>query len=112
DIRLDQRRGRVESFACRTLQGTAFNVHARPDGAAFGGAEKAPGLLASRAQESDGVANGHGVVGWYFMEHPHYYSSVGVVHPSTVDLSFYKRGPSDLKRADGSTVETLGALGL
>jgi hypothetical protein len=46
------------------------------------------------------------------MEHPHYYGSIGVVYPSTVDLSFYKRGPSDLKRADGTNVETLGALGL
>jgi hypothetical protein len=79
---------------------------------ALGGIENARVLLASRSQESDGVANGHGVVGRYFMEHPHYYGSVGVVHPSTVDLSFYKRGPSDLKRADGTAVETLGALGL
>ena len=112
DIRLDQRRGRVESFACRTLQGTTFNVHAGRYVLALGGIENARVLLASRSQESDGVANGHGVVGRYFMEHPHYYGSVGVVHPSTVDLSFYKRGPSDLKRADGTAVETLGALGL
>jgi choline dehydrogenase-like flavoprotein len=79
---------------------------------ALGGIENARVLLASRSQESDGVANGRGVVGRYFMEHPHYYGSVGVVHPLTVDLSFYKRGPSDLKRADGTAVETLGALGL
>ena len=112
DIRLDQRRGRVESLACRTLQGTTFNVHAGRYVLALGGIENARVLLASRSQESDGVANGRGVVGRYFMEHPHYYGSVGVVHPLTVDLSFYKRGPSDLKRADGTAVETLGALGL
>ena len=112
DIRLDQRRGRVESFACRTLQGNAFHVHAGRYVLALGGIENVRVLLASRSQESDGVANGHGVVGKYFMEHPHYYGSIGVVHPSTVDLAFYRRGPSDLRRADGTTVEMLGALGL
>jgi choline dehydrogenase-like flavoprotein len=69
-------------------------------------------LLASRSQQPEGVANGHDVVGRYFMEHPHYYGSVGVVHAASLDLSFYKRAPSDLKRADGTPVEILGALGL
>ena len=112
DIRLDQRRAGVESLACRTLQGNTFNVHAGRYVLALGGIENARVLLASRSQESDGVANGHGVVGRYFMEHPHYYGSIGVVHPSATDLEFYKRGPSDLKRADGTGVEILGALGL
>jgi choline dehydrogenase-like flavoprotein len=112
DIRLDQRRGRVESFACRTLQGNTFNVHTGRYVLALGGIENVRVLLASRSQESDGVANGHGVVGRYFMEHPHYYGSIGVVHRSAVNLAFYKRGPSDLRRADGTAVETLGALGL
>ncbi len=112
DIRLDQRRGQVESFACRTLRGNTFNVHAGRYVLALGGIENVRVLLASRSQESDGVANGHGVVGRYFMEHPHYYGSIGVVHSSAANLEFYQRGPSDLKQADGTPVEILGALGL
>ena len=34
------------------------------------------------------------------------------MHPSATDLEFYQRGVSDLKRADGTAVEILGALGL
>ena len=79
---------------------------------ALGGIENARVLLASRSQQREGVANGHDVVGRYFMEHPHYYGSIGVVHPASLDLSFYTRAESDLKRSDGRPVEMLGALGL
>ena len=112
DIRLDQTRGRVEAFACRTLEGTAFRVNAGHYVLALGGVENARVLLASRSQQREGVANGHDVVGRYFMEHPHYYGSIGVVHASALDLSFYRRGDSDWKRADGTPVQILGALGL
>ncbi|MCM3881154.1 MAG: GMC family oxidoreductase [Vicinamibacterales bacterium] len=112
DIRLNQQRGRVESFDGRTLEGTTFHVHAGRYVLALGGIENARVLLASRSQQPEGVANGHGNVGRYFMEHPHYYGSVGVVHPAALDLSFYRRAPSDLKRSDGTPVEVLGALGL
>lgn len=112
DIRLDQTLGRVESFACRTLEGTTFQVHAGRYVLALGGVENARVLLASRSQQREGVANGHGVVGRYFMEHPHYYGSIGVVHAPSLDLSFYKRGDSDWKRPDGTPVQMLGALGL
>ena len=112
DIRLDQTRGRVEAFACRTLEGTTFRVNAGRYVLALGGVENARVLLASRSQQREGVANGHDVVGRYFMEHPHYYGSIGVVHASALDLSFYRRADSDLKRADGTPVQILGALGL
>ena len=112
DIRLDQTRGRVEAFACRTLEGTTFRVNAGRYVLALGGVENARVLLASRSQQREGVANGHDVVGRYFMEHPHYYGSIGVVHASALDLSFYRRGDSDWKRADGTPVQMLGALGL
>ena len=79
---------------------------------ALGGVENARVLLASRSQQREGVANGHDVVGRYFMEHPHYYGSIGVVHATALDLSFYRRGDSDWKRADGTPVQMLGALGL
>jgi choline dehydrogenase-like flavoprotein len=112
DIRLDQTRGRAESVVCRTLDGTTFRVNAGRYVLALGGVENARVLLASRSQQREGVANGHDVVGRYFMEHPHYYGSIGVVHASALDLSFYRRGDSDFKRADGTPVQMLGALGL
>ena len=64
-------------------------VHAGRYVLALGGVENARVLLASRSQQREGVANGHDVVGRYFMEHPHYYGSIGVVHASALDLSFY-----------------------
>jgi choline dehydrogenase-like flavoprotein len=112
DVRLDQARGRVDGFACRTLAGTNFRVAAGRYVLALGGIENARVLLASRSQQREGVANGHDVVGRYFMEHPHYYGSIGVVHASALDLSFYRRGDSDWTRADGTRVEMLGALAL
>jgi choline dehydrogenase-like flavoprotein len=112
DIRLDQTRGRVESVACRTLEGTTFHVTAGRYVLALGGVENARVLLASRSQQREGVANGHDVVGRYFMEHPHYYGSIGVVHAAALDLAFYRRADSDFTRADGTPVQILGALGL
>jgi choline dehydrogenase-like flavoprotein len=112
DIRLDQPQRRVESFVCRTLQGTSFRVQAGRYVLALGGVENARVLLASRSQQREGVANGRDVVGRYFMEHPHYYRSIDVVHGSALDLAFYRRGDSDWKRRDGTPVQVLGALGL
>lgn len=68
---------------------------------ALGGVENARVLRASRSQQREGVDNGHDVVGRYFMEHPHYYGSIGVVHASALDLSFYRRGDSDYLRQLG-----------
>jgi len=62
DIRLDQQWARVESFTCRTLAGTALHVHAARYVLALGGVENTRVLLASRSQQPEGVANGHGVV--------------------------------------------------
>ena len=112
DIRLNRQQGRVEGFDCRTLQGNAFRVEAGRYVLALGGIENARVLLASRSQQREGVANGYDVVGRYFMEHPHYHNSIGLVRSSKVDLSFYARGEADLKRPDGSPVQMLGAIGL
>jgi choline dehydrogenase-like flavoprotein len=112
DILLNENRGRVESFTCRTLVKTEFHVHANRYVLALGGIENARVLLAARSQEPEGVANGRGVVGRYFMEHPHYYGSVGIVHFSELDRRFYSAMDSDLKRANGTPVRVMGALGL
>lgn len=112
DIRLDASHSRVESFACRTLEKHDFQVSAGRYVLALGGIENARVLLASRSQQPEGVANGHGVVGRYFMEHPHYYASASVVHAPQLDLTFFRRRPSDLKRSNGTAVPVLGAIGL
>ena len=112
DIRLNETRSRVEFFTCRTLVNTEFQVKARRFVLALGGIENARVLLASRSQQPTGIANGHDVVGRYFMEHPHYYSSAALLHPPALNLAFYARMPSDLKRADGTPVRVLGAIGL
>jgi choline dehydrogenase-like flavoprotein len=112
DVRLDQSRGRVEAFTCRTLAKTEFRVHARRYVLALGGIENPRVLLAARSQLPEGIANAHDVVGRYFMEHPHYYGSVGIVHLAQLDRRFYGRMSSDLKRANGTSVRVMGAFGL
>jgi choline dehydrogenase-like flavoprotein len=112
DIRLDENFGRVESFTCRTLAKTEFNVRANRYVLALGGIENPRVLLAARSQQPEGVANAYDVVGRYFMEHPHYYGAVGLVHLPELDRRFYTRMASDLKRASGTPVRVLGAFGL
>jgi choline dehydrogenase-like flavoprotein len=112
DIELDEAAQHVSAFICRTPAKNQFSVRARRYVLALGGIENARVLLASHAQIEGGVANRSGAVGRYFMEHPHYYSAIGMVHSSALDLSFYTRTPSDLKRRSGTPVRVLGAVGL
>ncbi len=112
DVRLETGGARVSSMTCRTLTGVTVHVQANRYVLALGGIENARVLLASRSQQPEGVGNGHDVVGRYFMEHPHYYGSVAVVHMPSLNLAFYRRNPSDLKRANGTSVRVMGALGI
>ena len=112
DIRLEQGGGRVESLTCRTLAKTEFSVLANRYVLALGGIENPRVLLAARSQQPEGVANASDAVGRYFMEHPHYYGSIGVVHLPELDKRFYTRMPSDLKRGNGTPVRVMGAFGL
>lgn len=112
DIRLDERHERVETFTCRTLVKTEFRVIANRYVLALGGIENARVLLAARSQQPEGVANASDAVGRYFMEHPHYYGAVGLVHLPQLERRFYARLPSDLKRPNGTPVPVMGAFGL
>ena len=64
----------VTSLAVRTAQDHAFEVEAETYVVAAGGIEAARLLLVSRDCHVDGVGNAEGLVGRYFMEHPHYAS--------------------------------------
>lgn len=60
----------VDSLSVATLSGRRFTVKARVFVLACGGLENARLLLASRERHAEGIANTHGVVGRYFMDHP------------------------------------------
>lgn len=61
---------------------------------AAGGIENPRLLLASRDVSPDGVANGSGAVGRYFMDHPHLYDAGRIALPRDLDVGFYRRGTS------------------
>lgn len=86
-----------------TVDGT-YRVQANRYVLALGGLENARLLLASRDQLPNGVANGSDFVGRCFMEHPHYYSSCGLVAPDELAFEFYTPKPlqAPSSRADGT----------
>ena len=89
DIRLSESGRAVERVICATLNGTRFEVRAGQFVLAMGGIENARMLLASRSQNPAGVGNDHGLVGRYFMEHPHFYNAAGFALRPDIDLSFF-----------------------
>jgi choline dehydrogenase-like flavoprotein len=97
--------GQVSHLICQTLDGNELIVEASRFVLATGGIENARLLLASNTQESAGVANGTDQVGRWFMEHPHYGSSVAVVSPMRLDLDFYTNHDASVPRPDGSGVD-------
>jgi choline dehydrogenase-like flavoprotein len=79
DIRCDESESHVSSMRVATQRPKGFSVEARVFILAGGGIENARMLLASRSRHRDGLGNGHGLVGRYFMEHPFFVS--GVLRP-------------------------------
>jgi choline dehydrogenase-like flavoprotein len=92
-----RRSGRgLEAIRCRCLGGPAFSVKAKRYVLACGGIENARLLLASNAIPPSGVGNGHGLVGRFFMEHPHVHEeAVLLASPALPDISFYRLHPSN-----------------
>jgi choline dehydrogenase-like flavoprotein len=111
EIRLAASGGPVSHFECKTLEGTSFHVEAQRYVLALGGLENPRVLLASNAQQSEGVANGSDGVG-YFLEHPHYHRSIALLMKPP-DFRFYTRNRVDIP-VDGKSqlVEVYGAFGL
>lgn len=115
NIRLDPNGARVETLQCTTLDGHRFTVRAGRHILALGAIENARLLLASNDRRPEGVGNAEGLVGRYFMEHPHLYRAGHLLLDHAVDTSFYR--PHAVDTFDESSgqirpVRILGALGL
>jgi choline dehydrogenase-like flavoprotein len=85
DIRCDASATQVSSVRVATQRPKRFSIEARIFILAAGGIENPRMLLASRSRHREGLGNGHGLVGRFFMEHPLFYS--GVLRPK--DLSAF-----------------------
>jgi choline dehydrogenase-like flavoprotein len=109
NARLDQ----IERVEARTLAGGSLSVVAGRYVLAMGGIENVRLLLASDAQVPTGVANGNGLVGCYFMEHPHLYSSVVWLETGDFNPAFYDKHTTSLPHGAGLLdLQVRGALSL
>lgn len=70
---------RVDEVSVRTFGGRTFTVRAKAFVLAAGGIENPRLMLASRSVQSEGLGNGHDLVGRFFMEHIWY--SSGMILP-------------------------------
>lgn len=114
EVRLTPNLSRVDHLVVSisdgvTVEGT-YRVQANRYVLALGGLENARLLLASNDQIPNGVANSSDFVGRCFMEHPHFYSSCGLVAPEELAFDFYTpkplQGPSP--RSDGTALWVQG----
>lgn len=71
DIRPHSHGRSIDSVVAKSLTGRQLMVRPRAVILATGGIENARILLASRSLSDDGLGNEHGLVGRFFMEHPH-----------------------------------------
>lgn len=113
-IRLHEDGERVRAFRSSTLDGRELTVRASRYVLALGGIENARILLASDDRRPDGLGNAQGLVGRYFMEHPHLQAAYLLMQRG-VDTSFYQGHrveAFDELTPEGSTVRVLGALAL
>jgi choline dehydrogenase-like flavoprotein len=108
EIVLTPDRRRVASLSGRVLGGGRFTVEAGRYVLCLGGIENARLLLASRGASPTGVANSAGLVGRYFMEHPHYYGVAGWLAPPDSTWP----SPGEREGQAGSLPATGGIVGL
>jgi choline dehydrogenase-like flavoprotein len=81
DVVLSDDHTRVAAVRVRTSAGGTFAVNARAVVLAAGAIENARLLLASCTQQTDGIGNGRGVVGRFYMDHPK--GPCGLLHVSS-----------------------------
>jgi choline dehydrogenase-like flavoprotein len=89
ELEVDESAQRVTALRAATLAGRSFRVRARRFVLAAGGIENARLLLASRARRPEGLGNAHGLVGRYFMEHPHVVCGAFLPSRADLDLGLY-----------------------
>jgi choline dehydrogenase-like flavoprotein len=89
-INLNQAGTAVDSLSAATLNQRQFRVRARHYVLACGGLENARLLLASGGRHAGGIANDHGQVGRYFMDHPR--AVFGRVHVPAAARLYTLRG--------------------
>jgi choline dehydrogenase-like flavoprotein len=106
DIEANEAGSEVSGLAARTLEGKRLTVQARAYVLACGGLENPRLLLAANKQVKVGLGNQQGLVGRYFMEHPHCNAARALVADPAV-LSFYTFGQGG-GHAEG--IEVLGCL--
>lgn len=97
--------GRVERFACDTIDGPSFEVEADRYVLAMGGIENPRLLLASTSRSSRGVGNDNGLVGRYFMQHPHFNAEAYALLDG-FDDAFYNWHTAETRDEHGEFVET------
>lgn len=79
---------RIDTLKVQTKSGKSFTARADIVVLATGGLENARLLLNSRSLSDNGLANPHGVVGAYFMDHPS--NGLGFLHPARpLDVGLY-----------------------
>lgn len=105
DIRLDDDHSTVTELVVRTLNGRQARIRADYVVIACGGIENARLLLNSNAQTPTGIGNAHGLVGRYFMEHPH-------LPVATLDLADQDRLGAFVEKCDTGADDALFNLGI
>jgi choline dehydrogenase-like flavoprotein len=83
----------VERVRVATLSGRRFDVRARAFVLATGGIENPRLLLASNGVQREGLGNGRGLVGRFFMEHPRVVSGAWLPSSDALRLGLYRPHP-------------------
>ena len=111
EVETDDQASTVVALRCASLDGPTFRVSARRFVLAMGGIETPRLLLLSNAVRPDGLGNGEGLVGRFFMEHPEFDSGVLRVADRSRPVTLYsrptERGDDRLVGAIVPTEETL-----
>ena len=102
----------VQSLSVRTLSGRGFEVDAKVFVLAAGGIENARLLLVSGQKEGQGLGDGRGLIGRFFMTHIHYSGGLLAVADPPTDLYFDPGGGIAIYRGGDMPREFVSFVGL
>jgi len=89
DIQSNETTSHVKGVKVSNLDGKVFQVRSKFYVLACGGLENARILLLSNSTQKEGLGNAHGLVGRYFMDHPHWDCGIMLPEDPALDLLFY-----------------------